>query len=430
MSLTTRLWFRRTVLTAGALVLLVLVAVPSVQLYASSRYERALAEAGPLELDPAAFEKPEVPEHENAAAWIEAGAAALLLSSEEMELRSRLNQSGPANTWESGQLDQARAILERYSGGLETLHQAADLEKSSYGIRYRDGLKAETPDLLSILHGARLLLLDARVAMADGDEARLLQSLAAMSTIAESLEEESTLITALVGIACERMLLVAMGEAVAAPEPWAEQVEYLERLESMVPAQSREEMLTRTLNAWTAIMLMEQPFSDKPTLGERRNDEPIYLKPFRDLARLDVLRARRTFEDRLGIPFARSPQLFEVPDPPKVMSSFKRAFFDDEWGFVRALTRAQSIAAQRQMIRAAIAVRAAGAEIGAYPLDRPEIEELNEPDPFTDRPLAYRALDDGSVEIGLDNATELLEQTILASAARSVVPVVLPAPGS
>jgi len=55
------------------------------------------------------------------------------------------------------------------------------------------------------------------------------------------------------------------------------------------------------------------------------------------------------------------------------------------------------------------------------------VAELRAPDPFTGRPLVYSVREDGSAEVALDGADELLSEVVLKSAA-SVPPIVLPAP--
>ena len=78
-------------------------------------------------------------------------------------------------------------------------------------------------------------------------------------------------------------------------------------------------------------------------------------------------------------------------------------------------------------MQAAIALRRAALADGAYPGERSVVAELSEPDPFTGRPLLYDLREDGSAEVALDGADELLSEVVLKSAA-SVPPIVLPAP--
>jgi hypothetical protein len=64
---------------------------------------------------------------------------------------------------------------------------------------------------------------------------------------------------------------------------------------------------------------------------------------------------------------------------------------------------------------------------GTYPADRSAVPELTEPDPFSGRPLLYTLREDGSAEVALDGADELLAEIVEKSAA-SVPPIALPAP--
>ena len=78
-------------------------------------------------------------------------------------------------------------------------------------------------------------------------------------------------------------------------------------------------------------------------------------------------------------------------------------------------------------MRAAVQLRRIGLDNGAYPVDRSPVAELTQPDPFTGRPLAYTVRGDGSAEVGLAGADELLGQVVLKSAAH-VAPIELPSP--
>ena len=95
-------------------------------------------------------------------------------------------------------------------------------------------------------------------------------------------------------------------------------------------------------------------------------------------------------------------------------------------GFGKALGRTQSVAAQRQLVRAAIAMRRHALNTGHYPAERPAIPELAEPDPFTDRPIDYRLGDDGSLSLALVGACELLDPITVGGMSRYIRPLVLP----
>ena len=93
----------------------------------------------------------------------------------------------------------------------------------------------------------------------------------------------------------------------------------------------------------------------------------------------------------------------------------------------QSLARHQAALAQRQLVQAAIALRRLALVDGAYPADRSAVPELIGPDPFTGRPLLYSLREDGSAEVALDGADQLLAEIVLKSAAR-VPPIALPAP--
>jgi len=418
-------WARRSVIFGAAVILVVLTAIPAIRLYGSSEYKKALSDSGELNLDLASFEKGEIPDHQNAATWLQAGAAAIIWSPEDGDVIADVSKSGPYETWPEDLRRRIRDMLERHRGALETIHNAAELQESNYKIRYRDGLDAEIPDLLSLMQAARTLLAEARIRAADGDEEQLLLVLATMGRLSMSLEEERTLITDLIGIACERLLWIVTAEVISVDQPWAAQPEFLENLRAILPPTNTATMITGTLDAWTAIMLSD------PSLGERSEDlktlrdVSFFSRTFESLNQAAVLNIRSDVLELLNTPFGRTPQRFTDLAPPTLAPN-RNGIHEDHYGFLRALARSQSIAAQRQLVLAAITLRTIGATEGAYPQQAPEIKELVKPDPFTDRLLVYNLTADGKLIISLDGAPELLEQIALPSMAKAIVPVVLP----
>ena len=141
-----------------------------------------------------------------------------------------------------------------------------------------------------------------------------------------------------------------------------------------------------------------------------------------------VADTRSELLDRLATPFGRDPDRLNQTTPGSLFDPRREVIFDDIDGFNRSIGRLQSVEAQRQLVRAAIAMRRHALDHGAYPAERPNNFELTEPDPFTGTPLLYELQAGGSLVLELDGVVELLEQIILKSAAQTVVPIHLPTP--
>ena len=241
--MTDSLWFRRIVIVAAGFVILGLAGTLAVQLV------RANDDIGSKLAD---LELAAVPPEQNAAQWLVAGAAAVVWSDDDLRAIGEAS-NGPYSEWSPELVGSVREALERQRGALETLHRAATLERSSYDIDYSHGLRAEMPDLLSLLKACRLLLAEARVAAADGDQDRAIVALATMGRFASSLERESAILTALVGVACERMMLRAAAEVLVCGQPWIDDPSFVDALGNTLSTEDLRAMMHRVFDAWTLI---------------------------------------------------------------------------------------------------------------------------------------------------------------------------------
>jgi len=423
MSVSDNLWFRRSVISAAAVLLIGLATVSALR-FAGANGRSQPTGHDLTDLQASDFEMPEIPDDLNAAAWLQAGAAAIVRTNEEKEAVAPATFL-PYEEWTDELRGEVRDALDRHRGALETMHMAANLERSSYRIRYSDGVRARIPDLLTLLDADRLLMLEARVALADGERQRTLDALATMTRLATSLDEESTLITALVGIACERMQLTAAAEVVASDQPWVADGEVLDRLEATISTADGAELIGRVFDAWSAVMELH-------VNGLATGSEAEYGDIERTLADVDrtmVAATRSVLLGRLETPYGRDPESLDAADPTTLFDPRRGDVFTDMEGFAKAIGRLQSVEAQRQLVRAAIAMRRDLLDSGTYSPTRPAgVVELAAPDPFTGRRILYQPQPDGSLVLALDGAKELLERTILASAAATVVPIHLPAP--
>jgi hypothetical protein len=422
MTMTNTLWFRRAVISGAAVILIGLAAVTALRMAGAVAPQEQLAYDF-SDFDAADFEKPEIPNDENAASWLQAGAGSIERSVEEKGAVAPATFL-PYAEWSPTLERTVREALERHRGGLETMHMGVGLERSSYGIRYSEGIRAKIPDLLVLLDANRLLMLDAQVALADDEEQRTLNALATMSRLASSLAEESTLITTLVAIACERMQLTVAAEILGSDTPWVADARFLDELEATISDADGAELIGRDFDAWSAVMELHLN-------GLAPGDDEVYGDIEVTLADADKDLFADTRADllaRLAVPFGRNPNALTRTNSDTLYDSERGDVFADMEGFSKAIGRLQSVHSQRQLVRAAVAMRRHVHSHGAYPAERPAVPELTEPDPFTGRPLIYEPQPDGSLKLEIDGVVELLERIILASAAQTVVPIHLPAP--
>ncbi len=365
--------------------------------------------ADELETKLAGSEMAAIPPEENAAEWLMAGGCAIDPTD---YARGAIGKASiaPYSQWGPELEAAVRESLDRQQAALEMLHRAATLDRSSYVFEYRRGLDAEmpdraVPDMLPLVKACRLLVVEARVAAADGDRQRALGALATMGRLAATLEQESSILTALIGIACERMMLLAAAETLVCGQPWTADPAFVEQL--------AETLSTEDLRA-----MMHRALESSNLRGPEAATEPSGVAD--EWAKAELERAHAIARELVDAPYGSAPGWSSSPQDEGVVAGLALV------NLRSAIARHQAALAQRQLVRAAMTLRRI-AFAGAYPADRSAVPELSEPDPFTGRPLLYERREDGSAEVALDGADELLSEVELKSAA-SVPPIVLPAP--
>jgi len=176
------------------------------------------AKAGPLPENLYASDR--VPDEENAAILLRAGAEAVILLDKDKARAGDLTMTA-LRVWSHQDLAFLRDLLARNGPALELLRRTAGMTRSGFGLKdpadVDEELKTKLP-LLKLLWAQRLLFLDAQVALREGAFARLADDVKAMSVLAVAVEREAPLISELVGIGAEKIVLETISDAVAHPE--------------------------------------------------------------------------------------------------------------------------------------------------------------------------------------------------------------------
>ena len=427
MRVSEKLWFRRLCLTAGGLLLAALGVVTAVR---ASQTSGPGSSAPNLDhIDLAAFNRPAIEDQLNAASWLEAGAGAVVWSDDDKETAKEAI-SAPYGEWSPNLKNRVSATLERQQGALTTLHQAVGLEGCSWGIDYTKGIHAEIPVYPSLVWAQRLLWAQARQAFGAGEPDAGLTAVATMARMATCMEGESDEFMALLGVAIEAWTLDAMKDALASPDPWAGSAPVLDRLQGLTPSTDLDAMLRRAIVNWAGKLEQAVETNDHDWVS------PVSNQPVAALAQAkveDVIRAARAAMDLVERPCGENPARFAhfpevLPEPERGLVIGK----DGGINLAAMVARAQSASASRQALRAAIALRRIGSAEGSYPRDRSRVPELLLPDPFTGRDIAYTVSADGSAQLDLDGALDLLEPYVNSRkiAADLLRPIILPPPGA
>ncbi len=425
---------RRTVRAVGVALVVALAGLLALRIYGNRRLVAAerefAASVGPVAGPPDASAS--VPDEENAAIYLRAGAEAVVLPGGDKALAGEFTTLEPKR-WDSQQVAEIRRILAANAPALTLLHRAAGMTRSSFGlgdlVNETEELKAKMP-VLKLLWGQRLLLLDARLALLDGDWQRFLTDAGSMSTMAVAIERESPMVAMLIGVAAEKILLTVTSEATARTEVSLKTLQSLQGL-----------LLDTDLRAnWRRALLVSAVGTDRRVAAIRADpsrraaDEGGGLQGwvmdvlFRDIFSAQQRELYSDLVDVLGQPLGSNPRWADrgKARPKSMFNVFESVMFP---GLAGSGGRVQSTMSVRNLASVALKVRMEGLQTGSYPQTLAAYPEAVRPDSFAGKPLSYVRRPDGSVVISVPDFAALWKRISDAGLSSQPYTWELPAPG-
>ena len=344
--------------------------------------------------------------------------------------------------WSPELEENIRTLIGRHRDGLEILHEVATIERSSFEIRYREGYAAKLSDQPST-HVTRLLNVEGRLALADGDVESGLAAVGAMARIATILQQEHFFIYLAHALGAERSLNRLVFEVLEETEPWAAAPALLAELENLLPTWDWQERALEFLviegsmhsvafrkdvaTPWLVRCLFGRLVGAESLVGTRKSAELISLPYGRAQDRFDAASGSSVLElgpiyDHWHFGQAPLQPEFEPLTPfgslvtlAQLLAALPLSAAPDfsansRGRLIGFYVKIQVIAAERHLLRAALALRRGGIVHGRYPSERPASAILAKPSPFTGQLIAYRLGEDGSLALELEGATTLLAE--------------------
>lgn len=426
---------RRAVRALAILLLLALAALLGLRVYGNWRLaaaEREFAErVGPRDTGTSTPVK--LLDEENAAVFLQAGAEAMILPGNDRPQIGEMTMTRP-DSWSESQRADLRRILANNGPALELLHRAAGMTTSLFGAVTWDKKTHElkAPPLLKLITAQRLLLVDARMALLEHEPARLLADTASMATMAAGLERESELVGLLMGMACEKMFLAAVKEAVADSSTHREM---LTKLQGMVVDTDLKAAWRRGNLAQQAVISKHVAAVLSDPLAARHGGVGLYGR-FMDFAFGKIFQAQQ-LEIRAGLIAAVDQPLGLDPSWSRRGAHQPRTVFDvfDVFESVMfgqsaksSIGRVQSALSLRELANIALAARLQGLATGEYPATFASLSGAMRPDPFAGKPLTYERRPDGSARISVPDFEVLWKRISDVGASAQPFSWELPAP--
>jgi hypothetical protein len=362
-------------------------------------------------LDPATLPPPKVAASDNAASWLEAAGAALVL--DEGESRALSIQREPLAEWTPDQVAAARALVGAHPEVLSLLARAVPLEASSFGARYVpdpvpiDGTSIGAPrpvphpvaDLLAHIRLAQFARVSVGLALLDGDCALAAERIGLAARHTRALLDERMLLFGLIGTTAHRALVDGVGDLGARCReiaPLERALAALERLESGVfPA---DEVLRGEGVSSIAQMggLLEREAGGLRALfrEHRLSLQAGLVDHWREM----VLAARG------GAPALRSfseRQAEKVERPSNWVEAITAMLMPNLVDGVEKMILRE---ASGRAVRAALRLRITGLRDGVYPDAGTLPEELRAPTASLAEALVVARLEDGGLEVGYPEA--------------------------
>ncbi|MFI5166189.1 MAG: hypothetical protein ACHQQS_06190 [Thermoanaerobaculales bacterium] len=403
-------WLVRIV---GTVLVLVLGGVLVVRMYGARRLAAAEREFNTKFGDVGGYASAKVPDEENAAIYIRAGAEAVVLLGNDKPRAGDLSMVAP-RAWSEDDRAFLRGLLARNAAALDLLHRAAELKRSSFGLVDGADLNEELKDklpLLKILWAQRLLLMDADAALHDGDRARFLTDARTMSTLATAMDRESPMISLLIGVAAEKIFLSAVDQAVEDP---GSDLAMLTALRGSLMDIDLRAAWRRTNGAEERAIHERVPRSAArpPDAGDSAGGWLGRVEDFvfGDLLHCEVLNLRRDAVAIVDQPYGSNPPWVSrgLATPRTMFGALEKVLFPS---LANAAGRVQTALSQRNLAWVALALRAQALTSGSYPASLVgAVEDPSRPDPFVGKPLAYVRHADGSAEVGLPDGAALADK--------------------
>jgi hypothetical protein len=369
---------------------------------AVARFEEEVGSLDPVSLPPRT-----VAASENAASWLEAAGAALVLDREGSLALELARQ--PLAGWTPEQVERARALVAGHPEVLALLARAVPLDQSSFGARYVPeaapiddtsiGGARPVPDpavdLLRQIRLSRFVRVAVGVALLDGECALAEARSALTARQARALLAERMLLFGLVGTAVHRALVDDVAELAAR----CREVEPLERALASLERVERDAFMADEVLRGEGVSSLAQ----MPRLLARggRLWGPIARE------RRFALQARMIDHWREMVLAVRGgrPALREWSDRQRERNARSRG----PLASITAMLTPNLVDAAEKMIlreaagraaRAALWLRIVGLRDGAYPGAAALPEELRAPTRSFDEQLGVVALEGGGVEVG------------------------------
>jgi len=355
--------------------------------------------------DPSAYRPAPVTEIDNAAtAFLEAALALRLTPGEH-----RLLLASPAE-WTARDAE-VRAFLVAHAPDLARLRAAASRQGASFELDYAAGPALTMPRWTALGRAAQLLQLHAHVAARDGDAGAAAGSIAALGRLADALWNEPTLITSLLAASFEMRQLEAARALVAGGTADAAALAAVrDSLLRRDPARD----LRRAVGGESAVLLAHL---DGP---ERRRGMGVLWRLVDPVAgdwlAAESLRPHLALATAADLPY---PQLAERVDRARADALLAGPYEEVVADLAQFARRVKTIAAQRQLARAALGLRLAAIEEGEYPAAAAEVAPLPAEDPLGGGPVGYERTAAGAARLTLPAAGEVLAELPAAGRQRA-----------
>jgi|GEM_PF-3382764 len=411
--MTQHLWLRVMLRVVLVLVVLLLGTALVVRLYGQHRLAQARTAAEQVfaGLTVESCAPPLIPAAEDPAPLLRAGAVAWSVSEGDVGFLSGLS-ARPATTWSAEERRRARDLLAGETTALKLLHRAGEVGTPATSLIGNDAGSADHGALLSHLRSIRMLAVHSQLAWESGEPQEAFRSLAALATLTTGLQGSNTIAGLLVGGAGEKLLHGAVHPLVEDPTTSAD---HLARIVALVPT---EDVSRR----WRCTLLkdlndLEHKVAQQLAAGGAPSRWWL-PHPTGPLLKAQLLAFYTRLATAFDEPFGGEPAWAARPSLWRdgVIGTISAP------NLIAAAARLQHLAASRQLLHAAIALRLQALASGTYPTSLSHIPGASRPDPFTGEPLQYTLEENGSVTLSSPRMAQLWRDMRVAGQLSHVAP--------
>ncbi|RLE27735.1 MAG: hypothetical protein DRJ61_00660 [Acidobacteria bacterium] len=327
--------------------------------------------------------------------------------------------------WTPEQFETVQLIVER-----NTNIKGAVIDALQEAPGSLEATEADQKIFSPILNLIRLLAADGRMALTEGNLESFLKILNVLVTLESELEANPGLSNHILNTAIRNLSNLIVFDGLSWENPDSLNTTSLKQCQAVLPDSEVTEALRSALigDLVTRLGSFREHCSSAPDGMIKILIHPIFTPIFCAFSEAAMIEQQSGLIELVNRPFGLQTEAFKQPPRPPLWKVHRLLASITIPNLMSTIGRTQAIAAQRQLLDAALTISTTRWSDGAFPVTRPDLPALTEPDPFSGQLLEYRLREDGQLHLAIAGGPKLLKALKMPGLQTWLDPIILDAP--